>query len=282
MNQPDIDQIRGWVREAGEIALHYFGHVTAEWKSATDPVTKADREIEQLLTARIRAAYPDHGILGEEYGGDTLDRDMIWTIDPIDGTRAYVEGLPSWCITIALLHKRVPEFGLIYIPLYDDWTYTDGDDVIHNDRVITDRLADHWEPGSYIMARSDAHTLLDIEFGRVMTLSSTASHLAYTARGSAVATITHDSYLWDFAAGLAITAKQGGETRFLDGKELDLQTLDLTRRVDGFYITGHPDVIERLTPRVHLRERLIQHPVWPNGRTAQTAVRAASVQPPLT
>jgi myo-inositol-1(or 4)-monophosphatase len=282
MTQLDIDQIRGWVREAGEIALHYFGHVTAEWKSATDPVTKADREIEQLLTARIHAAYPDHGILGEEYGGETLDREYIWTIDPIDGTRAYVEGLPSWCITIALLRHRVPEFGLIYIPLYDDWTYTDGDDVIQNDRIITDRLADHWESGSYIMARSDAHTLLDIEFGRVMTMSSTASHLAYTARGSAVATITHDSYLWDFAAGLAITAKQGGETRFLNGEVLDFQTRDLARRVEGFYITGHPDVIERLIPLVHRRDQLIEQPVWSNGRRAKKAVSAASAQPPLT
>lgn len=258
----DIAAIRDWIAEAGDVARHYFGRVQAEWKGIGDPVTAADREIERLLTARIRDAHPDHGIIGEEYGGDTLDRDYLWTIDPIDGTRAFVEGLPSWSITIALLHRRTPVFGLIYIPLYDDWTYTDGEDVIHNGESIRDRLAPAWEPGSFVMARSDAHAAFDIRFGRIMTLGSTASHMAYTARGAAVATITHDSYVWDVAAGLAITAKQGGETRFLNGELLDLQTRDLTALIAGTYITGHPDVVRRLIPLVTPRAERIQHPAW--------------------
>src|SRR5690606_17973413 len=68
----DIDQIRGWVAEAGQLALSYFGHVTAEWKGVADPVTEADRAIERLLSGYLREAYPQHGILGEEYGGETL------------------------------------------------------------------------------------------------------------------------------------------------------------------------------------------------------------------
>jgi len=173
-----------------------------------------------------------------------------------------VEGLPTWSITIALLHRRVPVFGLIYLPMIDDWTYTDGDDVIHNGESNRDRLAPAWEPGSFVMARSDAHAATDIRFGRIMTMGSTASHMAYTARGAAVATITHDSYLWDVAAGLAITAKQGGETRFLNGDLLDFQTRDLTALIGGTYITGHPDVVRRLLPLVTPRAEQIQHPAW--------------------
>ncbi len=258
----DIDAIRDWIGEAGDVARHYFGHVRAEWKGIGDPVTAADREIEQLLTARIQDAHPDHGIIGEEYGSHTPDREYLWTIDPIDGTRVFVEGLPTWSITIALLHRRTPVFGLIYLPMIDDWTYTDGDDVIHNGESIRDRLASSWEPASFVMARSDANATTDIRFGRIMTMGSTASHMAYTARGAAVATITHDSYLWDVAAGLAITARQGGETRFLNGDLLDFRTRDLTALVGGTYVTGHPDVVRRLIPLVTPRATPIQHPAW--------------------
>jgi len=64
------------------------------------------------------------------------------------------------------------------------------------------------------------------------------------------------------AAGLAITAKQGGETRFLNGDLLDFQTRDLTALIGGTYITGHPDVVRRLLPLVTPRAEQIQHPAW--------------------
>jgi myo-inositol-1(or 4)-monophosphatase len=264
----NIPTIRVWIAEAGQIALRYFGsRLEPEWKDATSPVTAADREIERLLSREIRAAYPDHGILGEEYGGNEIDRDYLWLIDPIDGTRAFVEGLPSWSITIALLHKFQPVFGLVYMPLYDDWTYTDGDDVIHETRlqgrqVITHRLKSHWDQGSYIMWRSDAPSLYDLRFTRTLSMSTSASHLAYTARGSALATLVHDSFAWDIAAGAAFIAKQGGEFRFLNGDPVDFAALDVTLRITGMYVAGHPAVVARLLPLITLRENPISHPAW--------------------
>ena len=61
-----------------------------------DPVTEADRAAERAIRALIEQKYPDHGILGEEYGGVGLDRRHVWVIDPIDGTRAFISGLPVW------------------------------------------------------------------------------------------------------------------------------------------------------------------------------------------
>jgi len=118
----DTNQVRAWVSEAGEIARNLFGRATVELKTNNSPVTAADRAIEQLLSGYIREAYPDHGIVGEEFGSEHLDREYVWAIDPIDGTQAYVDGLPTWCITLAVLHHRVPEFGMTYLPLVDDWT----------------------------------------------------------------------------------------------------------------------------------------------------------------
>lgn len=258
----NTDEIKGWIRDASVISRRYFGNVYAEWKATADPVTIADRETEQFIKGKIRARYPDHGIIGEEYGGSDVGREYLWTVDPIDGTRVYVEGLPTWSITIALLHQNTPIFGLVYMPMIDDWTYTDGDRVMHNDTDITDRLMPRWQLDSYVLARSDAHAWWDIRFTRVMAFGSTAVHLAYTAKGASLATIMHEAYIWDVAAGAAILAKQGGGLYYQDGMLVDFSALDLTDRIHGLYFGAHPDVARRLGPLMMLRAQPIVHPVW--------------------
>jgi myo-inositol-1(or 4)-monophosphatase len=259
---PDIAQVRRWVADAGQVALRYFGNTTPEWKGVANPVTEADRAIEQLLSERIREAYPDHGILGEEYGSNTLDHEIVWIIDPIDGTWVYVAGLPSWCITLAVMQGRDLVFGLVYLPLYDDWTYTNGNDVICNNHSIRAQLARTWREDSFVMARSDIGGMYNVHFTRIMTMGSSASHLAYTARGSATATIDYAPYLWDIAGGLAILRKQGGDL-WTNAGPFDLAAMpDLTQRLDGLTLAGHPDVLARLLPLVHDREAALTHPAW--------------------
>ncbi len=78
-----------------------------------DPVTDADREAERAMRRMIAAAYPDHGVLGEEFGEERADAALRWVLDPIDGTRAYVCGVPTWVTLIALEAAREPVLGLI-------------------------------------------------------------------------------------------------------------------------------------------------------------------------
>jgi myo-inositol-1(or 4)-monophosphatase len=260
--QVDTTLVCQWVAEAGYIARHYFGRADVEWKGIGDPVTTADRQIERLITTRIHEAYPTHGILGEEYGSEMLDREYVWTIDPIDGTRAFVDGLPSWCITLALLHDRVPEFGLVYMPLYDDWTYTDGDDVICNGVSIRDQLPSTWGEDSCLFGRSDMAVEFDVSFNRVMALGSSASHIAYTARGAGVATVAHGAYVWDIAGGAAILNKQGGELRFLSGEVVDFSQIDLTQPMNEAFVAAHPEVVRRLIPLITPRDCSRNHPIW--------------------
>lgn len=255
-------QIRDWVAEAGEIARHYFRRTTAEWKGVADPVTVADREIEQLITGALRQTYPDHGIIGEEFGGEMLDHEYLWAIDPIDGTRVYVEGLPTWCISVALLHHRRPVFGMIHIPLYDDWTYTEGDEVINNGEVVTHRLAQRWAEDSYVLMRGDMASLYDLHFTRQMSFGSTAAHISYTARGASVATVAYDSYLWDIAAGVAFILKQGGEMLRGTGEPVDFSQVDPTQRIKGLHLFGHPTVTRRLLPLIVARPAQLRHPAW--------------------
>src|SRR5687768_7820471 len=70
-----------------------------------DPVTEADRETERTIRALIEARFPDHGIEGEEFGRKPAEGRYRWSLDPIDGTRAFICGLPSWTILIALLDE---------------------------------------------------------------------------------------------------------------------------------------------------------------------------------
>lgn len=78
-----------------------------------DPVTAADRNAEAAIRRLIGETYPDHGIVGEEYGSERADADYVWVLDPIDGTRAFITGLPVWGTLIGLLHEGRPIFGMM-------------------------------------------------------------------------------------------------------------------------------------------------------------------------
>lgn len=81
-----------------------------------DPVTEADRAAEKAIRDLISERYPEHGILGEEHGDVGLDRDYVWVIDPIDGTRAFISGLPVWGTLVGLYHKGQAVMGMMDQP----------------------------------------------------------------------------------------------------------------------------------------------------------------------
>jgi myo-inositol-1(or 4)-monophosphatase len=88
--------------------------------SGFDPVTAADRNSEAAMRRLIEARFPDHGISGEEFPDRPGDGPFCWSLDPIDGTRAYVCGLPSWTTLIALLDSGTPVLGLVDVPRLDE------------------------------------------------------------------------------------------------------------------------------------------------------------------
>jgi fructose-1,6-bisphosphatase/inositol monophosphatase family enzyme len=81
-----------------------------------DPVTAADRAAEETMRQIIGEAYPDHGVLGEEFEGTALDAEYVWVIDPIDGTRAFISGLPVWGTLIGLTKGGRPIAGMMAQP----------------------------------------------------------------------------------------------------------------------------------------------------------------------
>lgn len=94
--------------------------------SPFDPVTEADRAAEVVLRAMIGKAFPGHGILGEEFGTEREDAECVWVLDPIDGTRAFIAGLPTWGTLIGLTRNGVPVRGLMHQPYLNEVFTGDG------------------------------------------------------------------------------------------------------------------------------------------------------------
>lgn len=91
-----------------------------------DPVTEGDRAAETAIRTMIAEAFPDHGILGEEHGNVGLDREHVWVIDPIDGTRAFISGLPVWGTLIGLYRGGRAHMGLVDQPFIGERYFSDG------------------------------------------------------------------------------------------------------------------------------------------------------------
>ncbi len=110
-------------QDSGEVILPFFrSHIGVEDKSipgtarSFDPVTEADRAAETVLRRLIGAAFPNHGIIGEEFGNQNPDAEYVWVLDPIDGTRSFISGVPMWGTLIGLMHHGVPAYGVMNQP----------------------------------------------------------------------------------------------------------------------------------------------------------------------
>jgi histidinol phosphatase-like enzyme (inositol monophosphatase family) len=105
---------------SAEVIIPFFrSAIGAEDKSkggVFDPVTEADRAAEAAMRRLIRQTFPEHGIVGEEYGQDRPDAEYVWVLDPIDGTKSFISGLPVWGTLIGLMHRGVPVYGMMSQP----------------------------------------------------------------------------------------------------------------------------------------------------------------------
>jgi histidinol phosphatase-like enzyme (inositol monophosphatase family) len=111
---------------AGEAILPHFrknAPIDVKQHASWDPVTEGDRAGERAMRALIETHYPSHGIIGEEYGEKSSDNEFTWILDPVDGTRAFVIGLPTWTTLIGLYQNGVPKLGVMCQPFIGDMFY---------------------------------------------------------------------------------------------------------------------------------------------------------------
>jgi myo-inositol-1(or 4)-monophosphatase len=115
-------------RASGDLIRPLFGRpdVAVELKGDLTPVTAADRGAEELMRRMIRERFPDHGVLGEEFGPERTDAEWVWVLDPVDGTKSFVTGVPLFGTLVALLHRGQPVLGCIHQPVLGQLVVGDG------------------------------------------------------------------------------------------------------------------------------------------------------------
>lgn len=203
---------------AGRHTLNFFGRGTAvEFKADQSPVTQADKEAELIVRDEILKAFPAHSVLGEEHGTVAGDPDYQWVIDPIDGTKSFIHGVPLYSTLVGLQVKGKPAVGVIYLPATDDIVFAaTGLGCFHNDaptNVSTvDTLADALICCSdVVMAldRSDAYLTLARQCKYSRTWGDAYGYYL-VATGRAEVMLDPEMNPWDCAAIIPVIQEAGG------------------------------------------------------------------------
>ncbi|WP_411913476.1 inositol monophosphatase family protein [Wenzhouxiangella sp. AB-CW3] len=231
--QQALSVARDAARAADRVAMHYFrGRLEVETKADESPVTIADREAESAIRDIIGRHFPDHAIDGEEFGRAGSSR-CLWLIDPIDGTRSFIRGLPFWSVQIALMVDDELVMGVSSAPAFAEtaWAVSGGGAWI-NDRRARVRPVNE-------LSRAD------ISFGNLRSLAGDARWawagqiVAEAARcrgygdfygyhrlaeGAQDAVIESDVNILDIAALAVIVREAGGVLTDLEGRPPGLDT----------------------------------------------------------
>ncbi len=212
----ELALIRDAAREAGLIAMRYFGKTPDVWmKTGQSPVSEADIAVDRFLKAELLAARPDYGWLSEETVADTsrLSARRTFVVDPIDGTRAFIGGQDMWCVSIAVVEKGRPIAGVLDVParnqifeaMLDGPALRDGMPIKVREAGDLPIVA-----GPKTMTRSMLPGVGQTV--KVPYIPSLAYRIAMVADGELDATfVKPSSHDWDLAAADLILMRAGGE-----------------------------------------------------------------------
>ncbi len=126
--------------ESAKVIKPYFRtQVSIEEKSDLSPVTIADKKAEEVLRNLIKKEFPEHGIIGEEFGTENSEAEYVWILDPIDGTKSFICGALSFGTLIALLHNNKPVLGVINHPILDEFLIGDNQQTFLNNKKVSVR-----------------------------------------------------------------------------------------------------------------------------------------------
>jgi len=220
------------------IRRYYQQNIAITIKSDKSPVTQADVETEQVIRRLISERYPDHGFYGEETGSEGLDKEYLWLVDPIDGTKAFVREYPMFSTQIALMHRGKLILGVSSAPVYGELAYGEvGPDYVSQGAWLNDKpikvsdidtiegcaisggnlktlaLSSQWNNYGKLVAR--AHRIRG--YGDFL-------HYHLLAAGKLDVVIESDVNILDIAALAVIVEAAGGRFTQLDGKPIGLET----------------------------------------------------------
>jgi inositol-phosphate phosphatase/L-galactose 1-phosphate phosphatase/histidinol-phosphatase len=214
------------------IRQHFRTPVTVDRKSDDTPVTIADRDAESAMRAMIADTYPDHGIIGEEFGTVDGTSSLTWVLDPIDGTKSFISGRPIFGTLIALVRDGQPILGVIDQPILDErWIGATGHATLFNGRDISTRRCAHLADA---MANSTSPDLFaGDDVAKFRNLAESVWHMQYGGDCYAYATLAMghldlvveaDLKPFDFCALAPVINGAGGVMTDWQGQPLTVES----------------------------------------------------------
>src|SRR3954471_14020326 len=218
---------------SGETILPFFRtSLSIDNKSAShdfDPVTEADRAAEAVMRRLIQENFPQHGIVGEEFGNEREDSEYVWVLDPIDGTKSFIAGFPIWGTLIALLHQGTPVFGMMHQPFIGERFSGDSGSALYQGpsgerRLAVRRCASLAEATTYttsplLMNTSDRAIFGRIEKGaRLSRYGGDCYSYCMLAAGHVDLVVETELKPYDIAALIPIVTGAGGVVTTWEGK----------------------------------------------------------------
>lgn len=251
----DRSRLRSILSEAGRIAHGMWpgaGHEVKSWhKSPGNPVCDADIAVDAFLKRELGALLPSAGWLSEETADHParLEGDLVWLVDPVDGTRDFLRGRSGWAISVALLRAGRPLLGMLEAPARaESWEAEAGRGALRNGQPLTSSRRDSL-PGARVPA--DTLPKLDADLVPVPRPNSIALRIAMVAADEADLCATlRWGYEWDIGAATLIAREAGAAVTDAFGKPLEYNKRD--PRAFGVLVSApaiHPDAVERLADR---------------------------------
>jgi myo-inositol-1(or 4)-monophosphatase len=247
-----LEAVSSIVREAARIAADRCGTDYKRWEKAPgNPVCEIDLEVDAFLRERLTVLDPEAGWLSEETldVSDRMERNRLWVVDPIDGTRDYLRGRPGWCVSVALVEERMPVIGVLDAPARGEhWCAERGRGAWRNGERL--RVSGRSELAG---ARVPADQLSgpDEDLVAIAKPNSIALRIGLVAAGEAdlVATLRW-GFEWDIAAAALIAAEAGAAVSGALGQPLAFNSA----RGEAFGVLVatpaiHSDAVERLRER---------------------------------
>ncbi len=235
-------------REAGALLRTYYERgVTTEYKGDVDLVTEADRASEALITSRLRDAFPDHGVYGEEGTRSGLEREFRWYVDPLDGTTNFAHGFPAFCVVLGCERRAagLPAdvdgemvAGVIYDPLRDEMfsaargggAHLNGRPIhVSNAKLLQESLIATGFPSQKRHRSPNVHFYQEFTLRShgVRRAGSAALDLAYVACGRLDGYWEFILNPWDTSAGYLLVEEAGGTITHFDGGKFTLDSREV-------------------------------------------------------
>lgn len=214
----------------GNSTLNYFKKTfDLEFKHDKSPVTDADRNAEMLMRNSIKSRYPEHGIIGEEFGRENEGADVVWILDPIDGTQSFIHGVPFYTTLIGILVEGIPQVGVIYAPATNEMvSASTGNGCFLNREKVHARKCERLEDATFLT--TDMEHVYDHGYENQFRklLDQTRLHRTWgdayghmmVATGRADIMFDPILNLWDAAALLPVVKEAGASYYDVEGNEL--------------------------------------------------------------